>query len=75
MARRPSTSAFADTFVLKDGTTIEGTVIRQDDDANYVIEVQVTSTIKDERVIPKADVVRNQARRNRRSPRSRPSPA
>jgi hypothetical protein len=47
----------ADTIVLKDGTTLEGTVIRQDD-TSYTVEVQVTGSIKDERVIPKADVER-----------------
>jgi hypothetical protein len=45
----------ADTFVLKDGSTLEGKVLRQDPE-NYVVEVQVTKSIKDERVIPKADV-------------------
>jgi hypothetical protein len=45
----------ADTFVLKDGSTIEGQLLREDAE-NYVIEVQVTRTIKDEKIVPKADV-------------------
>jgi hypothetical protein len=50
-------TAFADTFTLKDGTTLEGTILREQDDA-YVLEVQVTKSIKDERVVPKEDVVK-----------------
>lgn len=51
-----SLSAPADSFVLKDGSTLEGKVLREVD-GNYVIEVQVTKSIKDERVIAKADIV------------------
>jgi hypothetical protein len=47
----------ADTFQLKDGTTVEGTVISDTGDT-YVLDVQVTKTIRDERRIPKADVVK-----------------
>lgn len=47
--------AMADTIVLKDGTTLEGSVLREDA-TSYVVEVQVTKSIKDERVIAKADV-------------------
>ncbi len=47
----------ADTFTLKDGTTVEGTVISEAGDT-YVLDVQVTKTIRDERRIPKADVVK-----------------
>lgn len=47
----------ADTFELKDGSKIEGTILRTDG-ADYIIEVQVTKSIKDERRIPKADVVK-----------------
>jgi hypothetical protein len=47
--------ASADTFILKDGTQLEGTVLREEG-GSYVIEVQVTKTIKDERVIAKTDV-------------------
>ena len=47
----------ADTFTLKDGSTVEGTVISDVGDT-YFIEVQVTKSIKDERKIPKADVAK-----------------
>lgn len=47
----------ADTFTLKDGTTLEGTVISDAGDT-YVLEVQVTKSIRDERKIPKAEVVK-----------------
>lgn len=50
-----SISATADTFVLKDGTTVEGKVLEETPET-YVLEVQVTKSIKDERVIQKADV-------------------
>lgn len=46
---------YGDTFVMKDGTTFEGTILRQND-TSYVVEVQITSSIKDERVVAKADV-------------------
>ncbi len=49
-------AAHADTFTLKDGSTLEGTILREQNGA-YVLEVQVTKTIKDERVVPKEDVV------------------
>jgi hypothetical protein len=52
----------ADTFTLKDGTTLEATVISEVGDT-YVLEVQVTKSIKDERRIPKADVVKRSADR------------
>ncbi len=48
-------SAPADTVVLKNGEKIEGKVVREDD-VNYVVEVKVTNTIRDEKKIPKADV-------------------
>jgi hypothetical protein len=47
----------ADTFIMKDGTKLEGTILRQDP-TSYVVEVQVTKTIKDERTLAKADVVK-----------------
>lgn len=50
-----SISATADTFVLKDGSTVEGKVIDETPET-YVLEIQVTKSIKDERVIQKSDV-------------------
>lgn len=47
--------ASADTFIMKDGSTLEGTILREDA-TSYVVEVQVTKSIRDERVIPKAEV-------------------
>jgi len=49
--------ATADTFTLNDGSTVEGTIIKEDADS-YLIEVQVTSSIKDERKVAKADVAK-----------------
>lgn len=49
-------SAAADSFALKDGTKLEGTILREEGD-DYIVQVQVTKSIKDERRIPKADVV------------------
>lgn len=49
--------AFADSFTLKDGTTVEGVVVSEDAES-YLLEVQVTKSIKDERKIPKADVTK-----------------
>ncbi|MES2920901.1 MAG: PTPDL family protein [Verrucomicrobiota bacterium] len=50
----------ADTFVLKDGTTLEAKIISETAD-EYVLEVQVTKSIKDERKILKADVAKKTA--------------
>ncbi len=50
-------TAWADTFTLKDGSTLEATILREQGDA-YILQVQVTKSIKDERVVPKADVVK-----------------
>ena len=47
----------ADTFTLKDGSVIEGSVLKEDADS-YTLEVAVTKTIKDERKVAKADVVK-----------------
>jgi hypothetical protein len=49
-------SAAADSFELKDGTKFEGTILREEG-SDYIIQVQVTKSIKDERRVPKADVV------------------
>ena len=50
-------SAYADTFTMKDGTKLEGSILRQDADS-YVLEVHITKSIKDERVVAKGDVVK-----------------
>lgn len=47
--------AFADTFVLKDGTRLEGKILSETADS-YHLEIQVTKSIKDEKTVPKADV-------------------
>jgi hypothetical protein len=52
-----SIPCLADTFNLKDGTSLEG-VILSDAGDSYVIEVQVTKSIKDERKILKTDVAK-----------------
>lgn len=48
-------SASADTFTLKDGTVLDATVLKESPDS-YTLEIQVTKSIKDERVIAKADI-------------------
>jgi hypothetical protein len=53
-------SAAADSLELKDGTKLEGTILREEGD-DYIVQVQVTKSIKDERRIPKADVVKQTA--------------
>lgn len=47
----------ADTFTLKDGTILEGTITSEAGDS-YVLDVQVTKSIRDERKVLKADVVK-----------------
>lgn len=47
----------ADTFTLKDGVKLEGKILSETPDS-YVLEVQVTKSIKDERKIAKSDVVK-----------------
>lgn len=47
----------ADTFTLKDGTILEGVIAGETADT-YVLEVQITKSIKDERKVPKSDVVK-----------------
>ncbi len=51
------TSAMADTFIMKDGTEIEGTILSKDA-KTYRLEVNVTASIKDEKVVNRADVLR-----------------
>lgn len=47
----------ADTFTLKDGSILQGRVIREVSDS-YFLEIDVTKSIKDERVISKSEVVK-----------------
>lgn len=47
----------ADVLQMKDGSKLEGTLVKEEP-ASYVFEVQVTKSIKDERIIPKADVAK-----------------
>lgn len=50
-------TASADTFHLKDGRVLEGTILDDREDS-YLLEVQVTRSIKDEIVVAKADIRR-----------------
>src|SRR5688572_18108226 len=50
-------TAAADTFEMKDGTKLEGTILREEG-SNYVLRVQGSKSIKDERVGPNSDVVK-----------------
>lgn len=50
----------AETFTLKDATTLEAKVLSETGDA-YLLEVQVTKNIKDEKRVLKADVVKRTA--------------
>lgn len=47
--------ASADIFVLKDGTRLEARILKETDDS-YVLDVQISKSIKDEKTIAKADV-------------------
>lgn len=47
----------ADTFILKDGTSLEGVILQEVGDS-YLLEVQFSKTIKDERKVLKSDVVK-----------------
>jgi hypothetical protein len=49
--------AHADVLTLKNGEKIEGTVLREEGE-NYVVEVHVTNRIRDEKIIPRADVLK-----------------
>lgn len=48
-------SASADTIVLKSGEKIEGRILREDADC-YVVEVKVTGSIRDEKILARSDV-------------------
>ncbi len=52
-----SLPSMAETLVLKDGSEIEGTILRETADS-YVVEVPFSRTIKEERVISKDQVAR-----------------
>lgn len=52
-----SLPCFAETFTLKDGSTFEGKIISEAGDS-YVIDVQVTKSIRDEKTVPKSEVVK-----------------
>jgi hypothetical protein len=54
-----SLPALADTFILKDGSSLEGTILSETADS-YVLEVQFSKSIKDERKVLKSDVVKIQ---------------
>lgn len=49
--------AGADTITLKDGKVLEGKILKTEGD-NYVIEYQVTKSIKDVKKVPKAQVAK-----------------
>lgn len=51
-----SLSAAGDTIRLRNGTEYEGMVLREDGD-DYIVAIQVTKSIRDERRIPKHDVL------------------
>ncbi len=50
-------SSTADVFILKDGTRLEGSILSDRGDS-YLLEIQVTRSIKDERVVAKEDILR-----------------
>ncbi len=52
--------AEADIFVLRDGTTLDGEVSKETEDS-YVLELQISRSIKDERVILKSDIASRRA--------------
>ena len=47
--------ASADTIILKNGTRYQGRVLK-DEGASYLLEIQVTRSIRDERRVAKADI-------------------
>jgi hypothetical protein len=51
-------TASADTFEMKDGSKLEGVILREEG-SNYVLSVQITKTIKDEKVVAKGDVLKH----------------
>lgn len=53
-------TAAADTFELKDGSKLEATIVKEEAD-KFILAVQVTKGIKDERTVLKADVLKHTA--------------
>ena len=47
----------ADILIMKNGERLEGTVLREEGD-NYVVEVQVSARIRDEKLVPRSEVVK-----------------
>lgn len=47
--------ASADTFILESGKSLEGKIISEDDES-YLLEIQVTHSIKDEKRIKKSEI-------------------
>ncbi len=45
----------ADVLTMKNGEKLEGTILREEGD-HYVVEVQVTERIRDEKLVPRAEV-------------------
>ncbi len=50
-----ATFSQAEIFVLKDGSRLEGKILKETPES-YVLEVQITKSIKDEKTLAKADV-------------------
>lgn len=50
-----SPAASADTIILKNGTRYQGRIVKEEGD-RYLLQIQVTPSIKDERWVAKADV-------------------
>lgn len=55
VAALAASHAPADTIILKNGTKFEGRIVKEDPDS-YLLEIQVTRSIRDERRIAKADI-------------------
>lgn len=49
-------TASADTFVMKNGDRLDATILKETPDS-YVLQVQITKSIRDEKTVAKADVV------------------
>lgn len=49
--------ASADTFKMKDGSSLEAKILKETPES-YLLDVQVTKSIREERTVPKADVLK-----------------